>query len=99
MHVQMQRSRSGDRQPPRGGGADLGKEIMKAEHYPTMGRVMEIMREGLRISIANENRASGIRSTLLPAHEVEISPKCPASPEFDALRDLRSCRLFEADLK
>ena len=99
MHVQMQRSRSGDRQPPRGGGADLGKEIMKAEHYPTMGRVMEIMREGLRINIANENRASGIRSTLLPAHEVEISPKCPASPEFDALRDLRSCRLFEADLK
>ena len=99
MHVQMQRSRSGDRQPPRGGGADLGKEIMKAEQYPTMGRVMEIMREGLRINIANENRASGIRSTLLPAHEVEISPKCPASPEFDALRDLRSCRLFEADLK
>ena len=46
----MQRSRSGDRQPPRGGGADLGKEIMKAEQYPTMGRVMEIMREGLRIS-------------------------------------------------
>ena len=95
----MQRSRSGDRQPPRGGGADLGKEIMKAEHYPTMGRVMDIMREGLRINIANENRASGIRSMLLPAHEVEISPKCPASPEFDALRDLRSCRLFEADLK
>ena len=58
----MQRSRSGDRQPPRGGGADLGKEIMKAEHYPTMGKVMEIMREGLRISIANENRASGVRS-------------------------------------
>ena len=26
-------------------------------------------------------------------------PKCPASPEFDALHDLRSCRLFEADLK
>ena len=70
----MQRSHSGDRQPPRGGGADLGKEIMKAEHYPTMGRVMEIMREGLRIRIANENRASGVRSTLLPAHEVEISP-------------------------
>ena len=95
MHVQMQRSRSGDRQPPQGGGPNLGKEIMKAEHYPTM----EIMREALRINITNENRASGIRSTLLPAHEVEISPKCPASPEFDALRDLRSCRLFEADLK
>ena len=55
----MQRSCSGDRQPPlRGGGPDLGKEIMKAEHYPTMGKVMEIMREGLRISIAYKNRAS-----------------------------------------
>ena len=99
MRVQMQRSRSGDRQPPRGGGADLGKEIMKAEQYPTMGKVMELMREALRINITNENRASGNRSTLLPAHEVEISPKCPTSPEFDALRDLRSCRLFEGDLK
>ena len=96
----MQRSRSGNRQPPpRGGGPDLGKEIMKAEHYPTMGKVMELMCEGLRICIANENRASGVRSTVLPSYEVEISPKCPASPEFDALRDLRSCRLFEADLK
>ena len=48
----MQRSRSGDRQPPpRGGGPDLGKEIMKAEHYPTMGKVMELMREDLRKSI------------------------------------------------
>ena len=95
----MQRSRSGDRQPPRGGIADLGKEIMKAEQYPMMGKVMELMREALRINITNENRASGNRSTLLPAHKVEISPKCPASPEFDALRDLRSCRLFEGDLK
>ena len=43
----MQRSRSGDRQPPRGGGADLGKEIMKAEQYPTMGKVMELMREAV----------------------------------------------------
>ena len=34
MRVQMQRSRSGDRQPPQGGGPNLGKEIMKAEHYP-----------------------------------------------------------------
>ena len=42
----MQRSCSGDRQPPRGGGADLAKEIMKAEQYPTMGRVMEIIRKG-----------------------------------------------------
>ena len=75
MRAQMQRSRSGDRQPPRGGGADLGKEIMKAEQYPTMGKVMELMREALRINITNENRASGNRSTLLPAHEVEISPK------------------------
>ena len=90
----MQRSRSGDRQPPpRGSGPDLGKEIMKAEHYPTMGKVMELMREALRITIGNENRASGVRSTLLPSYEVEISPKCLASPEFDALRDLRSCRL------
>ena len=72
---------------------------MKAEQYPTMGKVMELMREALRINITNESRASGNRSTLLPAHEVEISPKCPASPEFDALRDLRSCRLFEGDLK
>ena len=95
----MQRSRSSDRQPPRGGKPDLGKEIMKPEHYPPMGKVMELMREGLQISIANENRASGVRSTVLPSHEVEISPKCPASPEFDALHDLRSCRLFEADLK
>ena len=47
IRVQMQRSRSGDRQQPRGGGPDLGKEIMKAEHYPTMGKVMELMREGL----------------------------------------------------
>ena len=31
IRVQMQRSRSGDRQPPpRGGGPDLGKEIMMA---------------------------------------------------------------------
>ena len=80
MHVQMQRSRSGDGQPPQGGSPNLGKEIMKTEHYLTMGKVMEIMREALRINITNENRASGIRSTLLPAHEVEISPKCPASP-------------------
>ena len=57
------------------------------------------MRKGLRINIANESRASGNRSTLLPAHEVEASPNCPASPEFDATRDLRSCRLFEGDLK
>ena len=90
---------SGDRQPPRGGGVDLGKEIMKAEEYPTMKRVMELMREGLRINIVNESRASGNRSMLLPAHEIEVSPKCPASPEFDAMRDLRSCRLFEGDLK
>ena len=52
--VQMQRSRSGDRQPPpRGGGPDLGKEIMKAEHYPTLGKCMELLREGLRIMILN----------------------------------------------
>ena len=100
MCVQMQRSRSGDRQPPqRGGAPDLGKEIMKAEHYPTLGKCMEIMREGLRIMISSENRASGVRSTVLPSYEVESSPKCPASPEFDTLRDLRNCRLFEADLK
>ena len=85
----MQRSRSGDRQPPpRGGGPDLGKVIMKAEHYPTLGKCMELLREGLRIMIASENRATGVRSTVLPAYEVESSPKCPASPEFDALRDL-----------
>ena len=95
----MQRSRSGDRQPQRGGGADLGKEIMKAEQYLTMGKVMELMREALRINITNESRASGNRSTLLPAHEVECLPKCPASPELDATRDLRSCGLFEGDLK
>ena len=94
----MQRARSGDRHPPRGGGADLGKEIMKAEQYPTMGRVMELMRKALRINITNESRASGNRSTLLLAHEVECSPNCPASPEFDATWDLRSCRLFEGDL-
>ena len=85
----MQRSHSGDRQPPRGGGADLGKEIMKAEHYPTMGRVMEIMREGLRIRIANENRASGVRSTLLPAHEVEISP--PSAQPAQSLTLCATC--------
>ena len=95
----QRRDWSGDRQPPRGGGVDLGKEIMKAEEYPTMKRVMELMREGLRINIVNESRASGNRSMLLPAHEIEVSPKCPASPEFDAMRDLRSCRLFEGDLK
>ena len=94
----MQPERSSDRQPARGGGADLGKEIMKAEQYPTMCRVMELMREALRINITNESRASGNRSKLLPSHEVECSPKCPASPEFDATRDLRSCRLFEGDL-
>ena len=64
-----------------------------------MKRVMELMREGLRINITNESRASGNRSTLLPAHEVEALPSCPASPEFDATRDLRSCHLFEGDLK
>ena len=90
---------SGDRQPPRGGGVDLGKEIMKAEQYPTMKRVMELMREGLRINIANESRASGNRSTLLPAHKIEASLKCPASPEFHATRDLHRCRLFEGNLK
>ena len=57
------------------------------------------MRKGLRINIANESRASGNRSTLLPAHKVEVSPNCPASLEFDATRDLRSCCLFEGDLK
>ena len=56
MCAQMQRSRSGDRQPPLGGEADLGKEIMKAEQYPTMGKVMEIMREALRINITKNNR-------------------------------------------
>ena len=95
IRAQTQRAHSGDRQPPRGGGTDLGKEIMKVEQYPTMGRVMELMREALRINITNESRASGNRSTLLLAHEVECSPKCPASPEFYATRDLRSCRLFE----
>ena len=100
IHAQLQqRDRSGDRQPARGDRVDLGKEIMKAEQYPTMKRVMELMREGLRINIANESRASGNRSTLLPGHEFEASPKCPASPEFHATRDLRSCRLFEGDLK
>ena len=72
---------------------------MKAEHYPTLGKCMELMREGMRIMIASENRATGVRSTVLLSYEVEGSPKCPASPEFDALRDLRACRLFEADLK
>ena len=43
IRTQMQRSCFGDRQPPRGGGADLGKEIMKAEQYPTMGKVMELI--------------------------------------------------------
>ena len=95
----MQPERSSDRQPARGGGAALGKEIMKAEQYPTMGKVMELMCEALRINITNEIRASGNRGTLLPSHELECSPKCPASPEFDATRDLRSCRLFEGDLK
>ena len=96
----MQRSRSGDRQPPpRGGGPDLGKEIMKAEHYPTLGKCMEVLREGMRIMISSENRATGVRSAVLPSYEVEGSQKCPSSPEFDALRDLRACRLFEADLK
>ena len=95
----QRRDLSGDRQPARGNRVDLGKEIMKAEQYPAMKRVMELMREGLRINIANESRASGNMSTLLPAHEVEASPKCPASPEFDTTRDLRSCRLFEGDLK
>ena len=99
IRVQMQISRSSDRQPPQGGRADLGKEIMKAKKYLTMGKVMELMREALRINITNESRASENRSTLLPAHEVECSPKCPASPEFDATRDLCSCRLFEGDLK
>ena len=83
----QQRDWSGDRQPPRGDRVDLGKEIMKAEQYPTMKRVMELMREGLRINIANESRASRNRSTLLPAHKVEASPSCPASPEFDATRE------------
>ena len=96
----MQRQdRSGDRQPARGDRVDLGKEILKADQYPTMKRVMELMQEGLRINIANESRASGNRSTLLPAHEVEALPSCPGSPEFDATRDLRSCHLFEGDLK
>ena len=61
----QRRDRSGDKQPSRGGGVDLGKEIMKAEEYPTMKRVMELMREGLWINIANESRESGNRSTLL----------------------------------
>ena len=95
----QRRDRSGNRQPARGGGVDLGKGIMKAEQYPTKKRVMELMHEGLWINIANESRASGNRSTLLPAHEVECLPKCPASPEFDATRDFCSCRLFEGDLK
>ena len=44
VHAQMQRrDRSGDRQPVRGDRVDLGKEIMKAEQYPTMKRVMELM--------------------------------------------------------
>ena len=69
----MQRSRSGDRQPPpRGGGPDLGKEIMKAEHYPTMGKVMELMREGLRMMVAGDNRASGVRSTAFPSYEMRF---------------------------
>ena len=61
----MQRPRSGDRQPPRGGGADLGKGIMKVMQYPTMGIVMELMRKALRINITNESRVEGNRSTLL----------------------------------
>ena len=64
----QQQDWSGNRQPARGGGVDLGKELMKAEQYPTMKRVMELMREGLRINIMNKSRASGNRSTLLPAH-------------------------------
>ena len=96
----MNRSRSGDRQPPpRGGGPDLGKEIVKAEHYPTLGKCMEILREGMRIMVAAENRATGVRSAVLPSYEVEGSQKCPSSPEFDEVRNLRACRLFEADLK
>ena len=83
----QQRDWSGDRQPARGDRVDLGKGIMKADQYPTMKRVMELMREGLRINIANESRASGNRSALLPAHEVEASPNCLASPEFDATCD------------
>ena len=95
----QRRERSGDRQPARGDRVDLDKEIMKADQYPTMKRVMELMREGLRINIANESRVSGNRSTLLPAHEVEALPNCLASPEFDATHDLCSCHLFEGDLK
>ena len=68
VRAQMQQwDRSGDRQPARGDRVDLGKEIMKAEQYPTMKRVRELMQEGLRINITNESRASGNRSTLLPA--------------------------------
>ena len=80
----QRRDRSDDRQPARGDRLDLGKEILKADQYPSMKRAMELLREGLRINIANESRASGNRSTLLPAHEVEASPNYPESPEFDS---------------
>ena len=99
IRAQMQRRDwSGDRQPARGGGSDLGKEIMKAEQYPRMGKVMELMREGVEDQYYQ--REQSVREQPeLPDHEVKCSPKCPASPEFNATRDLRSCRLFEGDLK
>ena len=42
------------------------KEILKSDQYPSMKQAIELVREGLRINIANESRASGNRSTLLP---------------------------------
>ena len=78
---------AGDRQTDR---REIGRELTKAEEYPTMKKAMELLRDGLRINIAQEARQMGAqRSSALPTHTMEISANCPSSPEFDSARDPR----------
>ena len=88
---------SGDRQTDR---REIGRVLTKAEEYPPMKKAMELLRDGLRINLAQEARQTGAqRSSALPTHKMEISANCPSSPEFDSARDITGVRLHEGGLR
>ena len=68
---------AGERQTDR---RDIGRELTKAEEYPSMKKAMELLRDGLRINLMQDARQTGAqRSGALPTHKMEISANCPSS--------------------
>ena len=88
---------AGDRPTDR---REIGRELTRAEDYPSMKKAMELLKDGLRINLAQDARQRGAQGKgALPTHKMEISANCPSSPEFDSARDITGVRLHEGDLQ